>query len=428
MEINKVKVVWICSFSNPKVRGHYTTKASPILCYLLKKIGRSIDIDSDSGIWNSNAINEFEKINNIDLHIISPIRNLTEKEVRFDINGVHYHFFKDENSGLIRYLYYQIVTKHKSRFLRNRKHIQFIINKIHPEVVHVIGAENPQYSLALLDIPNGIPTLIQLQALLIRLVGITTNSLEKKSFAYKGKLEIEIINKADFVCTTVSEFSDYIKKEIKPDAKFLEISLAMSSEINLTEEQKIYDFVYFAASISKAGDEALKSFAIAHQQHPAITLNIVGGYDEGFKKILDAIIKEFGLENAVFFEGRLPTHTDVISQIRKSKYALLPLKMDFVPNTIREAMCNGLPVVTTITENGTNNLNEERNSVLLSEQGDHIAMAKNMIMLLEDSSFAETLRGNAVITEKEQNNDNYEEMLRWADVYTKIKEDRQNAY
>ena len=294
--------------------------------------------------------------------------------------------------------------------------------------MHVIGAENPQYSLALLDVPASIPTIIQLQALLVRLVGVTSNELEKKGFAYKGKLEKKIIQKAEFIGTLVTDFRDYILKEIKPDAKFLDISLAMSSEINLMEEQKIYDFVYFASDIKKAGDEALKSFAIAHQQHPEITLNIVGGFDADFKKLLDAIIQNFGLESAVTFEGKLPTHTDVISQIRKSKFALLPLKMDLVPNTIREAICNGLPVVTTITENGTDKLNKNRESVLLSAQGDHVAMAKNMIKLIENPSLAEMLKGNASITEQEQNNNNYELMLQWADAYMKIKESWRYAH
>jgi len=168
--------------------------------------------------------------------------------------------------------------------LKNRKQIQKLIKEIQPELVHVIGAENPQYSLALLDIPDSIPTIIQLQALLNRIAGVTAVAIEKRDFSYKGNLEREIFLKADFIATTVADFRDYIKKEIKPDAKFLDISLAMSNEINLIEEQKIYDFVYFSANIVKAGDEALKSFVIAQQLHPEITLNIVGGYDEDFKK------------------------------------------------------------------------------------------------------------------------------------------------
>lgn len=422
----QVKVVWICAFSNPQVRKHYSTNVNPLLKYILEKKGHPIDHGVDYGIWNSNAIKEFEKIKDIDLHIISPIRYLAKKEARFEINGIQYYFFRDENSGLISHLYYQLVTKNKSRFLRNRKHIQSLIKEINPDVVHVIGAENPYYSLALIDLPDNIPSIIQLQALLDRLAG-KINSSEKKNITYKGKLEREIIQRADFVGTTLTDFRNYIKEEIKPDAQFLDLSLAMGNDINMNKEEKMYDFVYYASNINKAGDDALKAFVIAHNLHPEITLNIVGGFDEEFKKEMDAVINEYGLENSVFFEGKLPTHNDVILQIRKSKYALLPLKFDFVPNTIREAMCNGLPIVTTITENGTTNLNKNRESVLISEQGNLNDIAKNMIKLIENPSLAKELTQNAIITEKEQNN-NYEIMLHWADVYKNIKDRRQNAY
>ena len=102
----QIKVVWICAFSNPKVREHFTTKINPILRFILKKKGHPVNTSVDYGIWNSNAIKEFEKIKDIDLHIISPIRYLSKKEVRFDVNGIHYYFFRDENSNLISQLYY----------------------------------------------------------------------------------------------------------------------------------------------------------------------------------------------------------------------------------------------------------------------------------------------------------------------------------
>ena len=42
----------------------------------------------------------------------------------------------------------------------------------------------------------------------------------------------------------------------------------------------------------------------------------------------------FGIKDAVTFEGMLPTHDDVIAQIRKSRFALLPLRIDLTSGTI----------------------------------------------------------------------------------------------
>ncbi|QFG53741.1 glycosyltransferase [Chryseobacterium sp.] len=418
----KIKVAMICSFSNPMVRKHYKTKVNPVLRYILNKKGQSTNENVDSAVWNTNAIREFEKIEEVELHVITPVRYLSEKEVQFTINGVHYHFFRDENSGLFSQIYYQVFSKHKSLFPGNRSYIKKYIRKIQPHIVHVIGAENPQYSLGLLDVPEGIPTILQLQALLERLVNVTQVPLEKVSFAYKGKLERQLIQRADYIGTEVKEFQEYISREIKPDARFLSISIAMGKDIDLSETEKRYDFVYFAAGISKAGDDALKAFAIAQKKHPQISLHFVGGYDESFRNELDKIIEAHGLQENVTFAGRLPTLDDVILEIRKARYALLPLKMDFVPNTIREAMSNGLPVITTITEGGTTELNSEGETVLLSAQGDYGAMAVNIDRLLTEEGLADRLKTNAAKLEARQTN-NYEMMLRWTEAYKRIKRD-----
>ena len=109
---------------------------------------------------------------------------------------------------------------------------------------------------------------------------------------------------------------------------------------------------------------------------------------------------------------------EVIKQIRKSRFALLPLKLDFVPNTLHEAMANGLPVVTTITD-GTPSLNEKKKCVLLSEQNDFQAMADNMIALLEHEQLGKELRQNAAVYEDERSN-NKSIIAKWVESYKNI--------
>ena len=92
----------------------------------------------------------------------------------------------------------------------------------------------------------------------------------------------------------------------------------------------------------------------------------------------------------VTFTGELPTHEDVLENVATARVALLPIKIDFIPGTIREASALGLPIVTSITD-GTPLLNEKRNCVLLSEGGDHVSMAENMINLLDNPDLADEL-------------------------------------
>ncbi len=418
MENRKIRVAWVCSFSNEKMRARLTFDSGGCLKILYRLLGVTYGRGTDSAIWNTNAIEEMEKIDDVELHVICPVRGLAKKEVSYEENGIHYYFFREQNSNIVRFVLHQLLSKYTSLYKRNRRVISQLISEIQPDIVHVMGAENPYYSLSLLDVPSNIPTIIQLQALLARLVNVTKVKEEKKSFYYKGLMEREIIKKADYIGTTLDDFKKFIIEEIKSDAQFLDISLAMAQKINLEPSEKQYDFVYFSANISKAGEEALESFILAHKKNPTITLDIVGGYDEAFRARLDARIKECGLENCVTLEGRLPSHDDVIRQIRKARYALLPLKMDFVPNALHEAMANGLPVVTTITD-GTPSLNEKRQCVLLSEQNDFHAMADNMISLLDNENLRNELRQNAAEYENERSN-NRSIIVKWIEAYKNI--------
>lgn len=410
-----MRIVWVCALSNPEIRQYYKIHINPLLKTLLKIKGRFSGMENDFAIWNTNAIREFEHIPDVELHIVSPVRYLSKSDVQFVNNGVHYHFFRDQHSGLFSQLYYQFFDKYTCRFRVNRRRIKNIIKKINPQLVHVMGAENPYYSLAAIDIPKDTILIVQLQALLMRLVDITKNARQKVDFSYKGKLEAEIIAHADYVGTTATLFRDYLKLQF-PNVRFLDISLAMGPVVYKGEDQKEFDFVYYAANINKAGLDALNAFVLAKKSVPDLTLDIIGRYDPDYKMQLDKIIVDNAMEGSVFFEGLLPSHDDVIQQIRKAKYALLPLKMDIIPNTIIEAMSNGLVVVTTVTVNGTPKLNERRECVLLSKQGDYQAMADNMVKLISDNDFALRLRENSYIT-IEESHSNTEIIAKWFDTY-----------
>lgn len=418
MEKRNIRVAWVCSFSNEKMRARLPFDSGGCFRSLYKLLGVTFGRETDSAIWNTNAIEEMEKIDDVELHVICPVRGLAKKEVLYEENGIHYYFFREQNSNIVRFAWHQLFTKYTSRYKKNRRVISQFISEIQPDIVHVMGAENPYYSLSMLDVPSDTPTIIQLQALLTRLVDITQVKEEKKQFYYKGLIEREIIKKANYIGTMSPVFRQYIIEEIKPDARFLDITLAMAQKIDLEQTEKQFDFVYFSSNISKAGEEALESFILAHKRNPSITLDIVGGYDDAFKEKLNARIKECGINSSVTFEGRLPSHDDVIKQIRKARFALLPLKMDFVPNTLHEAMANGLPVITTITE-GTPSLNEKRQCVLLSAQNDFQTMSNNMIELLDNEYLANELRQNAAAYENERSN-NWSIIVKWVDAYKNI--------
>lgn len=417
--MGKIKVAWVCHLSNPELRERIQIRTNPLEPLFYKIVKRERGTGVDSAIWNTNAINEIKLIADVELHIVSPVRNLAKMRQDFSIDGVQYHFVRDENSALSAKVLRYLLTRNSSEFRTNRKRIVKVVEEIKPDIVHIIGAENPYYSLSLLDLPDTYPTILQLQALLMSL-GNNVSSGEAKNYDYKGKFEKELILRANYVGTLSSSYVSFIREHISRDVKIVNTTLAMAQKFDLTERKCEYDFVHYAGGLrpAKGTDIAIEAFAIAHKLHPDISLDLIGGMDDDFRQTICSRIEELGIKNNVFFEGLLPTHDDVLAQIRKSRFALLPLKIDIVPNTIHEAMANGLPVLTTVTP-GTPLLNARRQSVMISPVGDFEDIARNMIQLLDNKTLADTLRLNAAQTEAEHAN-NHDIISHWVEVYKAI--------
>ena len=411
----KLRLVWICHLSNPQIKEHIKFSKWSLSAIARRLLGKTSI--TDFAQWNTNAIREFEKFEDIELHIVAPFFNISRIQ-EFKINGVYYHFFHTEDDNIISKLYYKLSKKIKQSYPRNSKKIINIIDKINPDIIHLIGAENPHYGESVLYLNNDKPIIVSLQTLLKDPIVLNNYPSFQEKEAYRVMIETKIITKVDYIGTNSEHFKDIIKKEIDSEAKFLNMTLAVGEELYSEECRKSYDFVYYAANISKAIDFAIEAFAIAKSRLPNITLYVVGGYNLQFMNELKKRMQQLHLDKSVHFSGPLSTHKEVLSEIRKAKIALLPLKSDLISSTIREAMANGLPVVTTITP-ATPQLNEKRESILLSEKGDFKAMAENMCRLLDDENLAERIRQNAATTISEKYS-NTAFMNEWREIYYEI--------
>ncbi len=417
MDINKkIKVVWIANFSNSEVREHIAYRTHLIEKLLKKLTGRSAILPSDRGQWVTNGIKEFESFDDIELHVIAPVMKLSKRQVSFEIRGVHYIFFRDESGSFVEFIKRNLNPNHCCKYEKNSRSIVRFVMDIVPDIVHVIGAENPQYSLSLLGIPSTIPTIVQLQTLLASPFFKDGYTISNLLFQKRLKCEREVIRRADYVGTSSIKFLPIIKTVIKSDVIALTMPLALAEQINIQQEEKEFDVIYFAKDINKAADWAIETFCRASLVHKGLTMHVIGGYTKNYREMLEHRLQQFSIKDKVVFEGELSTHNDVIRQVRKARVALLPLKVDLVSGTIREAMCNGIPVVSTVTS-GTPVLNRNRESILLSEKEDFEGMSTNLIRIIEDQDFAETLINNAAKTMYERT-DNYTRMRTSVAVYS----------
>lgn len=408
----KIKVVWICIVSNSTLRSRlelglpkWRKLMSPILN---KKLN---DIVPDSAQWNTNALEEFEKIDDVNLHVIFVHPKMLKFVQRFKIDNINYYAVSNGDSSFWSFLKLHFAPS-KMDYKRTWRAIVNLVEEIKPEIIHVMGAENPVYSESILFLPNKIPVLVQLQTMLHESVAIQSNPQLK----YQKACERDVLMRADYIGSKSKRFPGIVREYIKKDAVFVNARLLVAENANIAPCDKQFDFVYFASYINKSIDLAIEAFGIAHHENPNLTLDVIGGTSESEMQALTARMEELGCKEAVFFEGKLPTHEDVMKQIRKARFALLPLKIDIVSGTIREAMWNGIPVVSTITV-GTPRLNKNRESLLISPIGDHEAMAANMLRLANDSELADQLRMNAATTIEEVYGDNTTRAHEWVEVY-----------
>ncbi len=404
-----LRVVWICNVMNPEIINRLKFKMS-FANYFVRMIqGKNIDLRKEIkevSPWITNGINELKLYQDeVELHIISPCPYLKNKKQEFIIDGTHYHFYRNE----IFTMSYKVKCKLRQgllqayEYLGNRNLIKEYIVAIKPNIIQLIGAENPFYSLSALDVPQNIPLIVQLQTLMNE-PGFEANfPISHSSYVFRAKSELQILRRADYIGCSVNRYVNHIKNNLIPNSIILRTRLAVGvNRQDRLDIKKEFTFVYFSKYIDKAVDLAIEAFALAQLKIPFITLLIIGGYTVTFKRNIDQRIEELGMGNSIFFTGELPTHADVLSEIQKARFALLPLKVDVTSGTIREAMACGLPVLTTITQDGTPHLNDARETVLLSPIGDHQALANNMIRICHSEKLSCKLRENGFMTVEEK--------------------------
>ena len=366
----------------------------------------------DTAVWNTNALRTFSTIDDIDLHVIFTHSKMRKSIQRFKDSNINYYAVNGGDT-LFRTFFLLHIKPERVKYKKTWGIITNVVNELQPDIIHIMGAENPQYSLSILQLPKTIPIIVQLQTLLndpdlIKYRG---------SRQYKPKIncEYKVLQRGDFIGTASTIFRQKIR-QIKQDAVFVNTRLLIAEDLDMADNNKCYDFVYFANYIHKAIDLAIEAFALICKKRAELTLDVIGGASAEELRLLDKRLKELGISANVTIEGKLPTHDDVLKQIKKARFALLPLKTDMVSGTIREAMWSGLPVVSTITQ-GTPFLNEKRESILLSEIGDYEAMAKNMARLIDDENLVKLLRSNAAITVEERYGGNTDKAKEWVLAY-----------
>ena len=365
--MKKLRIVWICHFSNSEVRKYLP----------LTKRGQKT---SDFAQWVTNTINEFISIKDIELHIISPQYGLKTMTYSFDFEGIHYHFYTADIPFINKVWPPFFPFDKLTSYIGNRILVRKLLKKIKPDLINLWGSENPYYSSTVLGIKN-VPVLITIQ-------GIYSNPERFKVVhedKLRSKLERRIHSQNKYFGVSAPFMPSLIARDSKTPILFwTEVAKKINIPIDLPTN-KSYDFVLFSRlSVLKGCFDALEALAIVKKTKNNITFRMMGV--PGSETIMDELkakVNSLGLENNVILSGSFDLHEDLIKEAAKAKYYILPTKLDTIPGTIFEAIYLGLPVVSYKTGD-IPLLNKGDIRVLLSENGDITALAENMLRLINE--------------------------------------------
>ncbi len=390
--MKKIKVLLICHFSNQAVRSKLSLREN--LEY------------HDFGVWITNRIAGYEKSAEIELHVVAPHKGMKLRKQSFDIKGIRYYFYntgnplakfietglsysinKTGNNLINRSLQSLLGYFRKLRYLPQKRYVRDLVETIQPDLIHLNGAENPYYSSTVIGLEKtGIPVCVSIQ-------GIVSDPQTRKHIQVFDRTKISLERKIHglfrYYITGTTDHYNLVKRD-NPNAVFLFSPGVRTINIDPDKEliQKEFSFVFFASITPIKGiEQLLKAISILKEDHPVVSLLLMGPVSETYLKHLMEMCKSYGILDNVEYRGHIARREDLFREALKAKIYVLPTLVEGLATSAVEAMLLGLPVVTYRT-GGMPFLNKDGENVLMSKTGDIEELVHNMKRFLEDSDYA----------------------------------------
>lgn len=392
--MEKIKVAMICRSSNPEIRANLKLSNLSFSNFLLKLFHQGLISYSDFAPWINCITSNCKDYSGIEMHVVMPHQGVLEKGSTFEINSVYYHVFREKPSQIIQAINRRFLHDRFVKYIRNYKHIQKIVDSVNPDLIVLVGAENPSYSGAVLNINNK-PILLLSQTVF--------NNEEFKSFYSRSnfevrcKLEEEILKKAHYIGCYSEKHANLLRGN--PNVKYLfKFNWPNTQkEVEIPHGVKKYDFINFANTMSsqKGYHDSVLALAKVKKIYSDVRLVLVNHGPMRIQAELEALINEHGLQDNVSFVPFFEDREDLFKFLGCVRFAVLPCKVDYISGTMLQSMSRGLPIVVYKTE-GTPTLNAHAECVLISEMNDIDGLADNMIKLMSDNELCDRLRENSL--------------------------------
>lgn len=389
-QVVKIKVAMVGHISNPRVRSHLPLESGNSTNLLRKILGVKEKKNgySNIAIWNTHLVEFFSKREDVDFTFISPHPGLKKLRVTYTEDNIHYVFLDTKLSGLVKRM---VIGKGLWRMLNPfAKAVKREVRQINPDLVVLMGTENSYYACTVLGITD-YPVYAMCQTVY--------NNPSRKGYGMwneeNAQTELSIFNEFHYFGVYCKMHYELVR-QYSPQSYIFKFSYPNKGNLlEPVETPKEFDFINFALSMDsrKGYPDAIQALAIVKKKYPQVSLNLIGKCSDEQLSELKNMIISLGLEKNIVFTPFFEKQSDLFLHVQKSRFAVLPCKMDNLSGTMMQAMQLGLPIVVYRTT-GTPLFNKEKQCALIAEKENVEELAQHMLSLMNDPLLAQSLKEN----------------------------------
>ena len=373
-----MKIIILCHFSNVEINK-------------LLALRKGYD---ELAPWIPNLLRGFENRTDTEVFVISPHFYL-ERLTFFKLRNINYYFIPVGIPILHTPYPYGLPIDVLTNYLLFRLRVRKIVEKIQPDVINLIGAENAYYASSILQFKDKYPVVVTIQGFISELK-INFFSVRNKHRSFIEKKILKNFN--NFIGEMDSK--RYISLFNK-DFNFYKAYFPINEDLALEKNNfnKVYDCIYFGRLDKiKGTEDFIKVIAEIKKIKPDIKAIIVG---PGKRYIFENLAEKLDCRDNIHFPPFCKDQKELFDYVRKSKVFLAPSLFDRLPSTIREAMFLKVPIVAYAT-GGIPYINENDENIILVKSGDYKEMAKKTLELLDNKILLDNYANKSyVFAEKE---------------------------
>lgn len=342
--------------------------------YPVYAFSKQLGIDSKSSLrvtsWNKNLANGLSQINGVKVHFITSTKTIP--------------YTQTVEQGNLKLTFFVSPPKMNmfTLFEYTRYHVQKIINEFQPDIVHGIGTEHIWPYIA---VRSDYPHVVTVHGVMSEIVKkIPTSFFSRKRFF--AWLEKKVLKKAQHLIS-INPYVEFVLGKYT-NAKIYSVENPISEVFfnGKAKPEQSQDILY-VGTIEPIKDQmtllqSFKGIVMNGKLHKNVILIMVGSLnDVEYYDEINRYIKRENMSSNVEFKGFVfPEELAVL--YKKSSMLVLSSIGETAPMCIAEAMCCGLPVVSTQV-GGVEHMVTDGETGFIVEPRDPQILAQAIIKLLE---------------------------------------------